>query len=243
MIILENICKRFEIRKKFHIEVLSDINLNISPGKITGLIGLNGAGKTTLIKVIAELYRPTAGSIDFDFDVSNVIRKTSFLSSEHGLYKNLSSEKLIRYFGQLQNPLFDYNGNDVKNLIELLEMKEILNKKISVLSSGMRQKLLILLAFINDPEIILLDEPANYLDFLGKKQLDDLVNIFKEKNKYIVYATHNLHDICLKCDKCAFLHNGHLVFYDEMENIYSNYKSNNLEEIVFKIINNKKNIP
>ena len=204
MIRLRNISKSFFIAKKQTVEVLSDISADIEPGKITGIIGLNGAGKTTLIRIIAELYKPSSGDVLFDFKSQNIVRKTAILSSEQGLYRNLSTKMIIEYFGRLQNEAFNFHSPEVKRLIEILGLEKVLHIKTEILSAGTRQKLLLLLTFINDPEVILLDEPANYLDFLGKKRLDDLMMEFRDKNKYILYATHNLHDIEQKCEKCIF---------------------------------------
>ena len=237
MLKLNSISKRFPVAKKLHIDVLSEISLEIPPGKIIGLIGLNGAGKTTLLRIIAELYKPTSGLITFDLDTQNVVRKTALLSSEHGLYRNLTTEQMIRYFGLLQNKNFQFDTNEVQDLIFSLGLKDILSKKVDILSSGMRQKLLILLAFINDPYIILLDEPATYLDFLGRKQLDDLLTIYKQKNRYIVYATHNLNDVTARCDHCILLDQGKVLFAEDLEQLFMHHNTRNLEQIVWKKIN------
>jgi len=219
------------ISKKFHnLYALKDITLTIHPSKITGLIGLNGAGKTTLIRTIAGLYKPTTGNIVCNFISNITARKISLLSCEQGLYNSLTTKKTIEYFGILQDKDFHINATDIQELIQQLGLQAIYNEKIETLSSGWRQKVLILLTFMNDPQVILLDEPSNYLDFLGQRQLDALLHKAKDNGKYIVYASHNLYDIERKCDQILLLHNGELLFYKPKEEIY------NLETEIMRVI-------
>jgi ABC-type multidrug transport system ATPase subunit len=199
---------------------LSEVSFEMNPGEIVGLIGLNGAGKTTLIRVISGLCKLYRGEVHFDFNKSATPRLVSVLSAEQGLYKSLTSEMMINYFGRLQNPAFHIS--DINHLIKQLNIQPVIDKKIEHLSSGWRQKILVLLTFMNDPQIILLDEPSNYLDFLGQQQLEELINTEKTKGKYIIYATHNLHSLETKCDKVIFLHDGKLLqqFLPPFDNIY-----------------------
>jgi len=234
---LRNVSKKIEINKKKYIEVLSNITLDIEPGEITGLIGVNGAGKTTLIKLISELYKPSNGTIEYDFDLNRFSRKSSILSSTQGLYKNFTVKNIISYFGYLQSDSFNFYSNDVASLIEILCLKSVLEKNINELSSGTHQKLLVLLAFINDPAIVLLDEPTYYLDFIGKIQLEEII-LSRKDNKYILYTSHNFKDIEKICTKCALLHEGKLLLYDKLINIYQTNKSRNLEKIICKKIQN-----
>jgi sodium transport system ATP-binding protein len=214
MINLKNITKRFKT-----IIALSDISFDILPGEIVGLIGLNGAGKTTLLRTLSGLYTLDGGEVNFDFDTTVTPRKVALLSSESGLYHTLTTERMINYFGLLQNP--DFKVSDIAHIIEHLKIQSVMNKKIEQLSSGWKQKILIILTFMNEPQIILLDEPSNYLDFYGQNQLDELLKTEKSKGKYIVYATHNLHQIETKCDKVVLLHDGKILhqFLPPFENI------------------------
>ncbi|MCK9328272.1 MAG: ABC transporter ATP-binding protein [Candidatus Cloacimonetes bacterium] len=219
---------------------LDDINLEILPGQIVGLIGLNGAGKTTLLKLIAGLYKPTYGEISIKVSYVKDYR-VSMLSSEQGLYNHLSVKQLVDYFGTLQNKDFSYQDNDTKILIDYLKIESVFDKQISTLSSGWRQKVLILLSFINNPDIILLDEPSNYLDFQGQKQLNTLIIEAKKRNKYIVYASHNLFEIERIADSIIFIHQGRVIFYKDKAKLYQEEKINNPETTLIDII--KRQVP
>ena len=236
MIKIEAVSKRFQIGKDSYIQALSNISFEFDNGEIVGLIGLNGAGKTTLIKVLAGLYMPDSGNLCEEPHKSEKPLLRSLLSAGQGLYKSLTVERLIKYFGKLQNQDFDFYSTEVKELINFLDLNSFLNKKIETLSAGWKQKILVLLTFLNDPELILLDEPSSFLDFLGQKQLDELIELHKSKGKYIVYATHNLHDIEKKCDKIALIDKGVLLFFDTKENLLKKYEVQSLEDVVYKCL-------
>ncbi|MCL2064880.1 MAG: ABC transporter ATP-binding protein [Candidatus Cloacimonetes bacterium] len=250
MIEVENISKSFLLpqnmiskyssltERSFY--ALSDISFEINKGEVIGLIGLNGAGKTTLIRVLAGLYEPEKGVIKYNNHPINQKPRISILTAGQGIYQSLSVESLIRYFGYLQNKNFNFDSKEVDDLIMFLGLKMHKKTKIETLSSGWKQKIFLLLAFLNDPELILLDEPSSYLDFLGQKELDELIDLFKKREKYIVYATHNLHEIEKKSDKIAFIDKGLLIFFDSKLNLLAKYNNKSLEEIVLSKLGVKK---
>ena len=251
MIKIENISKRFYPEKSSKsqiVEALINVSMEINRGEVIGLIGLNGAGKTTLIKILAGLYTPDTGKVEMvqtvnpppfpphSYFMGGAKLRTSLLSAGQGLYRALTVERLINYFGILQNKDFDFQDHEVIELVEFLGLKPYLQKKIETLSSGWRQKVLVLLAFLNDPDLILLDEPSSFLDFLGQRELFELIDKEKKKGKYIVYATHNLFDIETRCDKIALLDKGALKFFETKENLFKEYNTQSLEEIVLKLL-------
>ena len=239
MIELNNICKSFYNKqgmKTQEFKSLENICLEIIPSQITGLIGLNGAGKTTLLRVIAGLYQPTQGEMSVKFS-SIKEHRVSMLSSEQGLYKHLSVKNLIHYLGSLQNSDFSFNDDNTKYLISFLQLEKIIHKQVSALSSGWRQKVLILLAFINNPDIILLDEPSNYLDFQGQEQLSVLINQAREKHKTIIYASHNLFEIERIADSIIFIHQGKVVFHKLKDEMYDDFEGKDNEMNLLDIIN------
>jgi len=237
MITINNISKGFQTTRHQYSEILKDISFTIHPGEITGLIGLNGAGKTTLIRTIAGLYTPNKGSIDFIIDSQTTKKNISVLSSEHRLYGTLSVKKNINYFGILSDPDFDIDHPDTQQMIKFLQIHDVYDKPIEKLSSGWRQKILILLAFLHKPQLLLLDEPSSYLDFLGQRQLDSLIQLAKNAGKCILYASHKLHDIQTKCDNIILLHEGRLLMNEKRENIAD------LEAEILKIVSEDNHRP
>lgn len=216
------------VYKSFGVEVLSAVSFCMYPGKITGLIGLNGAGKTTLIRVLAGLYSADKGMVNLAG-----VKKISLLSAEQGLYKSLKVKMLIEYLGKLQAESFDLLSEEHQFLLKKLQLDKVLDKKVAELSSGWKQKLLLSLSFLNQPDLILLDEPGNYLDFEGQRQLNELLQKYKEIGKYILLATHNLHEAELKCDRIVFINQGRIVFSRDKKELC---KDNSLENIVFGLL-------
>lgn len=242
MIRIDNLSKSFYKEKKESL-ILQNINLTIKPGQITGLIGLNGAGKSTLIKVIAGLYKDYNGRVEFPDEFLNPEdRQISMLSSEQGLYNNLKVKKLIFYYGSLFSKNFEYKNIEIQNLVNFLGLDSIIEKQVSGLSSGWRQKLLIMLTFMCNPRVILLDEPSNFLDFQGQQQLNKLIEDAKSNGKYIIYASHNLYEIEKISDNIIFIHQGKIVFHKDVSEIINNetnkYKNSKLNDIIREYLEN-----
>lgn len=177
-----------------YLTALNNLHLNVNKGEFLTLQGPNGAGKTTLLKILATLMKPTSGEVKiFGFDLvkdSNEIRKKiSFLSHEKFLYDNLTAFENIKFF----STLYGIKNNESSS-IELLKKVGIIDKKDELtrnLSSGMKQRLSIARAFVNDPEIILFDEPFTGLDYNGIEILRSMLFDLKSRGKTVVMATHN----------------------------------------------------
>ena len=230
---IDNISKSFLQTDKSYLQALANISFEMKPGEITGLIGLNGAGKTTLIKIMAGLYKHDEGYLQIDL-------KKSLLSAGQGIYKNLKVCQLINYIGLLQNKTFDINKYEIQELIHFLNLESFLDKKIETLSAGWKQKILILLTFFNDPELILLDEPSSFLDFHGQKQLDELIYHSKHKGKYVLLTSHNLNEIEKKSDNILFLDKGKQVFFETKESITNRLLGQSFESFIYKYFDEEK---
>ena len=196
---LKNISKQFNTEKK--IKVLKNLSYNFQKGKMYALMGPSGSGKSTLLNLISLIDRPTLGSIKFDDDLVN-----SFNNKKNDIFraKNIGivyqQNNLLSDFTALENV---YLANlSIKNDKDLARTKAIdLLKKIglsnrlhhfpSQLSGGESQRVAIARAIINDPEIILADEPTGSLDLNTAKEIFQLLNYQKKPNRLIIFATHN----------------------------------------------------
>ena len=196
---LKNISKHFDTEKK--IKVLKNLSYNFNKGKIYALMGPSGSGKSTLLNLISLIDRPTLGSIRFDNELvnfSNNKKNDTFRAKKIGIV--YQQNNLLSDFTALENVyLANLSINNDKDLartraIDLLKkigLSNRLNHFPSQLSGGECQRVAIARAIINDPEIILADEPTGSLDLNTAKEIFQLLNIQKKPSRLIIFATHN----------------------------------------------------
>ena len=197
MIRLEKVSKSFGSK-----EVLKDITFNIKKGEILGLVGKNGAGKTTLISILAGLIDASSGEIYYQ---GSLIRdkniKVGYLPDVPSFYDYLTVREYIDFLSQSQ-----LSSDEIEQIIKVVGLQS--NDKIKGLSRGMRQRLGMAAVLVNDPEIILLDEPSSALDPEGRAELSNLLCSLKKDGKTILLSTHILTDMEKICDTVVFLKEG-----------------------------------
>lgn len=191
--------------------VLTDVSVEFEQGKIYGIVGKNGAGKTVLFKVIAGFLRPTSGHIyvkdkeigvnsDFAEDIGLIIETPGFLS-QYSAYKNLE------YLASIRNKITE---KEIREAIRLVGLDDKSKKKVGKFSLGMRQRLGIAQAIMENPELIILDEPMNGLDKNGIAIVKDLLRKLKEEGKTIIMASHYAEDMEI-CDEVFEMEDGKLI--------------------------------
>lgn len=206
-----------QISKKFkNTVVLDSVSLHICSGKIYGVVGYNGSGKTVLLKCICGLLLVDNGEIIIDGKKNNgamlenagiIIEEPAFLENETGK-KNLELLYMIR------------NKKDDKKILEVMKQVGLdasSNKKVKNYSLGMRQRLAIAQAIMENPEILLLDEPMNGLDKQGVDDIRNLLFEMKNEGKAIVLASHNQEDIRILCDYVYEMDHGKIKYLQESE--------------------------
>ena len=187
---------------------LKDINLNLSSGKIIGLLGKNGAGKTTLIKLINDLLTPTSGEILIKGNKVGVETKKaiSYLPERTYLDKSMKVSQVIKFFEE-----FYSNFNKEKAIKLLKDLNLELNQKISHMSKGMQEKLQLILVMSRDAELYILDEPLGGVDPATRDYiLDTILSNFSEGASVII-STHLIADIERILDEVIFIDNGKIV--------------------------------
>lgn len=191
--------------------VLTDVSVEFEQGKIYGIVGKNGAGKTVLFKVIAGFLRPTSGHVyvkdkeigvnsDFAEDIGLIIETPGFLS-QYSAYKNLE------YLASIRNKITE---KEIREAIRLVGLDDKSKKKVGKFSLGMRQRLGIAQAIMENPELIILDEPMNGLDKNGIAIVKDLLRKLKEEGKTIIMASHYAEDMEI-CDEVFEMEDGKLI--------------------------------
>lgn len=207
MIEINNLTKTFGTQT-----VISDVSAQFFPGNIYGLVGRNGSGKTMLMKIILGFVRPSSGTVKIngqivgkDIEISDqigaIIETPGFLP-EYSAFKNLKLLAMIR--GKISN-------EEIRQAIRLVGLDPESKKHVGKYSLGMRQRLGIAQAIMEDPDILLLDEPLSGLDNEGVADIRSLLLDLKEKGKLIVLASHSKEDIDILCDKVLRMDHGKII--------------------------------
>ena len=194
-------------------QVLQDINITIPEGKIYGFIGANGAGKTTAMKILTGLTPASSGTVTFDGKELNQLENKAkafgaFISTPT-YYKNLTAyENLAIIQDVLEEP-----KDEIDRVLEIVGLADAKSKTIAEYSFGMKQRLGLAFSFLNDPDILILDEPTNGLDPKGIVEIRELLySLSKEQGKTIFISSHNISELESIADMIGIIQNGKLIF-------------------------------
>ena len=214
MIIIDKLYKKFDKN-----EVLKGINLEIKPGGIIAVLGPNGSGKTTLIKSILGMVIPNSGSIALNgMPVKNNWKYRNdidYLPQIANFPANLKVKELINMIKDLRT---EKKAND-QHLIELFKLEPFLDKKLSNLSGGTKQKVNLVLTFMFDSPLVILDEPTSGLDPISHLRLKELIKVEKEKGKTILITSHIMSFVEEIADEIVFLLEGKIYFKGSIDQL------------------------
>jgi ABC-2 type transport system ATP-binding protein len=193
---------------------LDDLNLTIHRGEVFGLLGPNGSGKSTTIKLLLGLIFPSRGTAHVLGEPAGSARineKIGFLPEESYLYRFLNGEETLYFYGRL----FKISRKDLRHRVpELLDVvgldAKARKRKLREYSKGMARRIGLAQALINDPDLILLDEPTTGLDPIGTREMKDLILSLKRKNKTVLLCSHLLADVQDVCDRITILYKGQM---------------------------------
>ena len=232
------------LTKKYkNFKALDDLNLHVPVGSIYGLIGKNGAGKTTLIRLICGLQKVDSGEYyiygikNTDKEILNVRSRIGAIVETPAIYENLSArDNIIEELTLLGSPTFD----DIDELLELVGLSDVGNKKAGKFSLGMRQRLGIAIALAGNPDILILDEPINGLDPEGIIDIRELIlKLNKEKNITILISSHYLDELSKIATHYGFVDKGKMKKEISKDELINKMK----HRIVLKVNDTKKFIP
>lgn len=222
----DKVLKLKNIRKTYQdLVAVDNLSFEVKDGEIFGLLGENGAGKTTTFRMIMGLLEPDGGSILLDgqkIDYS-ITDKIGFVTEERSLLTKLTVKEQILYYGALKGMS---NNEIIKELdywLDKFEIKKYENKKIKELSKGNQQKIQFISAVINQPKLLILDEPFTGLDPINVKMLKDAVYELKEKGTSIIFSSHQMEYIEEFCEKLVILVKGKTILEGYLEEIKNSY--------------------
>ena len=195
-------------------EALKELTLRLSPG-IYGLLGPNGAGKSTLMKLICMLIEPTTGTILFDgkdirTERKNFLKRLGYMPQQHCLYPEFRVEEYLHYIGTLKGMNKKSVEQSSEELLKKVRLLDVRTQKIRTLSGGMQQRLMFAQALLDNPKVLILDEPTAGLDPEKRIEMRNLIAEYA-KDKIIIIATHVVSDVELIADKILLLNKGELL--------------------------------
>lgn len=210
----DHLVKVFQDKKKREIRAVDDISFKISAGEIFGFLGPNGAGKTTTIRLLAGLYRPTAGKATvLGQDITAVgdrIRKDiGFLTENHGNYENLTVYENLRFFGGFYD-ISDIEGR-VKRVLEEFDLSDRNDQRVGKLSKGLKQRLALARVLLHEPKVLFFDEPTSGLDPQAAADVRTLITRLRTRERTIFINSHNLEEVQKLCDRVAIINAGKIV--------------------------------
>jgi ABC-2 type transport system ATP-binding protein len=199
---------------------VDNLDLLVEEGKIFGFLGPNGAGKTTTMRMMLGLIRPTSGEarvlgMDIGTQLPEILARTGSIIENPTFYPYLSGRDNLRAVARLTG----VSEGKIPEILELMDLTEAANRKFKTYSLGMKQRLAVGAALLNDPDLLILDEPANGLDPAGIVEMRDLMKRLKHQGHTVLISSHVLHEIEQICDRIAILNHGRIVVQGRVEEL------------------------
>lgn len=237
---LENIIEVRNLRKQFGEAVaVHDLSFEVKRGEILGFLGANGAGKTTTLYMLLGLTTPTRGSINIfgttmERDRIGILSRMNFASAYQFLPYNLKVKENLMVFAEIYG--VKNSKKKIEHLLELFEVAHLQNRITGMLSSGEQTRINLCKALLNDPDILLLDEPTASLDpDQADKVRKTLLDLQANNGMTIVNTSHNMLDVEELCDRILFMQRGRIVADGKTDEILKQYRSQSLEEAFIAI--------
>ena len=233
-----------ELQKKFgKFEVLKDINLSCKKGECIALIGPNGCGKTTLIKSVLGMVIPDSGTIHFNGNSvlgEYLYREKIGYMPQIGRYPdNMTIGQIIEMIKKIRNSADDLD----EDLLHAFELEKMFDKQMRTLSGGTTQKVSAVLAFLFNPDVLILDEPTAGLDPLAAEVLKEKIIKEKEKGKLILITSHLLSELDDLITEIIFMQEGKVHFHQKVEELKTTTGEEKISKAIAKILKNKQNEP
>ncbi|HEY6639470.1 MAG TPA: ABC transporter ATP-binding protein [Nitrospiraceae bacterium] len=220
------------------VTAVDGLNLEVRRGEVFGFLGPNGAGKTTTLKMLMGLIYPTGGQARLfgrDLGDPQIKARLGFLPESPYFYDYLTSREFLEFYGHLFGLWGAVLSNRVDELLQLVGMTHAKDLQLRKFSKGMLQRVGIAQALINDPELVVLDEPMSGLDPVGRKEVRDLILRLKESGKTVLFSSHILHDAEVLCDRVAMILKGRLVACGRVTDLLDQGASHQVELVVDRL--------
>ena len=225
------------LRKRFgSVTAVDGVSLRALDGRVTGLLGPNGAGKTTTLRMLYGVMTPDAGRIDVD-GVNAVVApqhaqaRMGVLPDGYGLYPRLTAREHIHYYGALHG----IGGRQLEErtceLLDLLEMSPLADRRTAGFSHGERTKVAFARALVHDPQNILLDEPTGGLDVMSTRTVRGIIRRLRQQGRCVLFSSHVMQEVSALCDSVVVVARGHVVASGTPDELRAQTGLDNLEDV------------
>jgi sodium transport system ATP-binding protein len=225
-----------DARKQFgNVTAVDEVSFVAKDGAITGLLGPNGAGKTTTLRMLYAVMKPDSGEIRVD-DVDAVATpqqaqaRLGVLPDGFGLYPRLTAREHLDYFGALQGVEGERLQRRTEELIDLLDMRAIADRRTGGFSHGERTKVALARALVHDPQNVLLDEPTNGLDVMSTRAVRTIVRRLRDSGRCVLFSSHVMQEVSALCDSIVVIASGRVVAQGTADELRQQTGYENLED-------------
>jgi len=218
-------------------KVVNNLSFTVKRGETFGFLGSNGSGKTTTIRALLGIYPPTSGELLIDgkpYSVSGGI-KLGYLPEERGLYKKESVIDVMIYFGQLKGMARDEALKEAKKFLRRVKLEDKANVRLDKLSGGQQQKIQLGITVMNDPELLILDEPTKGFDPVNRRLLMDIIEEYQQKGATVVMITHQMEEVERLCDRIILLKDGTSYAYGTVADVKKKFGGKSLDDIFLEV--------
>lgn len=236
MIEVNNLFKSFG-----DVQAVQDISFKAPNGEITGLLGPNGAGKSTAMRMIAGILNPDQGTASVDgFNMSqhrlDAQKRLGVLPDKRGIYQRLTSRENIRYYGQLHLLPAQQIETRIDEIIKLLDMDEIADRRAEGFSTGQKVKVAIARMLVHDPANLVLDEPTLGLDVMSTRAMRDIIRRLRDEGKTVLFSSHIMQEVAALCDNIVVIAKGTVAAQGTADALREQAGAENLEDAFVSII-------
>ncbi|MBW7989375.1 MAG: ATP-binding cassette domain-containing protein [Planctomycetes bacterium] len=217
------------LQKSFgEVRAVNNLSVTVPQASVYGFLGPNGAGKTTTLRMIMNIIRPDSGQIRIfgDSSVEQAKSRIGYMPEERGLYRKMTVTKVLAFFGAIKGLTGNELSGRVSKWLRCVELTDWATKKVEELSRGMHQKLQFAVTAINEPELLILDEPFAGLDPLNTDLIKAIMLEMRDEGKTIIFSTHVMHEAEKLCDSILLINKGRAILDDSLANIKSHRSSN-----------------
>jgi ABC-2 type transport system ATP-binding protein len=238
-IVIDNLTKRFE-----DVTAIDGLCLTVANAELFGLLGPNGAGKTTTINVLCGLTRPSGGSVkvaghDIQKETTQVKKLIGVCPQETPVYTYLTGRENVELFGNLYEMPKEKLKERSEKLLHILGLSEDADRRVEKYSGGMKRRLSLIMALIQDPEIAFLDEPTVAMDPQSRHAVWEFIKELKKAGKTVILTTHYMEEAQELCDRIGIIDHGKLIALGSPKDLIIEYGAGNLEEVFIKLTGRK----
>lgn len=221
------------------VEAVKGISFTVDQGEIFGLIGPNGAGKTTTLQILSTLLQITDGSVRlFDIDLEKhpdeVRKHISYLPEDAGAYKNLTGRQYLEFIAHFFNP--KKSDEMIRKGIEIADLDTRIDDKVDTYSKGMKRRLLVGRALMNNPKLAILDEPTSGLDVRNAQEIRSIIKSSAKNGTIVLLSSHNMLEVEYLCNRIALIADGRIIEEGKPKQLKKKYSAENIEEVFMKVV-------